>query len=591
MVDPRKTGQIIAQKRKTAGLTQDQLAGKVGVSAQAVSKWEHGQTLPDTSILPSLGKALGVSIDTLLSPGSLQIGPAILGDGVVERDVTDALTAMAAPDALVVALVSDALSAWMHPERFLYLRVAYRLDEKPGWAYAAQDEPLTIDGLSPSVALPSSGSMLLQARYGNASHANDATQRIRHQMVFGHASYAVNHHTFDSPPQASGEERLTLLYANAQGLHVLAVPENHLLVPTADGFHSQGAPTAESRFLPAIPPLGFGQGMDCTWAGAMTHALNALGHTTDYTDVMGASGACFRIHFMHPTWDYSAVDALVVHDLDVPLFAAYGQQLLVGNPQKQHRQEEMDRILADLREGKPVVCINLRVAHEWGLITGYTRQPDGEIQLWCRTYYEFMEGVPPNWMDLPPERLYVPVENWPFILMHFGDPRSMLPRDEVLLNSLRVFHDCMTEEELHRGYAAGLNAYQVWRDALRDSNAFAELPQDVFIRRMGVNQFCLMALLDARRSAHAYLQRNTGILRDAHANAFAELVDLFRQIHARIEPIFQSAPDPDNHPEILQQMNPRDLWSEALRAEQADALNDCLRLEKQALDIVKRIIG
>ena len=59
-------GKRIAHLRKEKGLTQEELAQHMGVSGQAVSKWENDQTCPDISALPKLAKLLGVSVDELL---------------------------------------------------------------------------------------------------------------------------------------------------------------------------------------------------------------------------------------------------------------------------------------------------------------------------------------------------------------------------------------------------------------------------------------------------------------------------------------------------------------------------------------------
>lgn len=58
-------GSKIKQLRAKAGLTQEQLACKLGISAQSVSKWETGVTMPDVALLPLLAGELGVSIDEL----------------------------------------------------------------------------------------------------------------------------------------------------------------------------------------------------------------------------------------------------------------------------------------------------------------------------------------------------------------------------------------------------------------------------------------------------------------------------------------------------------------------------------------------
>ena len=58
-------GKLIAEKRKLAGLTQEALAKKLGISPQAVSKWENGIGFPDVTLFPPLAEALGVPVETL----------------------------------------------------------------------------------------------------------------------------------------------------------------------------------------------------------------------------------------------------------------------------------------------------------------------------------------------------------------------------------------------------------------------------------------------------------------------------------------------------------------------------------------------
>lgn len=58
-------GQKIAELRKEKGMTQEALAERLGVSPQAVSKWETDVSMPDVSLLPKLAEQLGCSIDAL----------------------------------------------------------------------------------------------------------------------------------------------------------------------------------------------------------------------------------------------------------------------------------------------------------------------------------------------------------------------------------------------------------------------------------------------------------------------------------------------------------------------------------------------
>lgn len=59
-------GKRIAENRKRLGLTQDALAEKLGITAQAVSKWENDLSCPDITMLPKLSEIFGISTDELL---------------------------------------------------------------------------------------------------------------------------------------------------------------------------------------------------------------------------------------------------------------------------------------------------------------------------------------------------------------------------------------------------------------------------------------------------------------------------------------------------------------------------------------------
>ena len=59
-------GKRIVAHRKRLGMTQDQLAEKMGITAQAVSKWENDQSCPDISALPELADIFGITVDALL---------------------------------------------------------------------------------------------------------------------------------------------------------------------------------------------------------------------------------------------------------------------------------------------------------------------------------------------------------------------------------------------------------------------------------------------------------------------------------------------------------------------------------------------
>ena len=70
-MDTLKIGRYIQHLRKAAGMTQKELAEKLNLSFQAVSKWENGDSLPDTGILLELCDVLNTTADKLLNGGQL----------------------------------------------------------------------------------------------------------------------------------------------------------------------------------------------------------------------------------------------------------------------------------------------------------------------------------------------------------------------------------------------------------------------------------------------------------------------------------------------------------------------------------------
>lgn len=66
-MDQIKIGRFIAERRKKAGLTQFQLAERLNITDRAVSKWETGKSLPDSSIMLDLCGILDISVNDLLS--------------------------------------------------------------------------------------------------------------------------------------------------------------------------------------------------------------------------------------------------------------------------------------------------------------------------------------------------------------------------------------------------------------------------------------------------------------------------------------------------------------------------------------------
>src|SRR5438093_5072130 len=106
MVDPRVTGAVISRLRRAIDWTQLELAERLHVTHQAVSRWETGESFPDLPVLYGLAQLFGVGVDALLDRPH----------GAEEDDGSEAAgTSGSAPGAILEALAQG------RPERVAQL--------------------------------------------------------------------------------------------------------------------------------------------------------------------------------------------------------------------------------------------------------------------------------------------------------------------------------------------------------------------------------------------------------------------------------------------------------------------------------------
>ncbi len=129
-----ETKEILKELREKNNLTQEELAERVLVTRQAVSRWETGETQPNTDTLKLLSREFGVSINTLLgAPRQLVCqccGMPLNEDGVISREpdgsfnedyckwcYADGSFAYASKDSLLDFLLSHAPNPGQMPEK------------------------------------------------------------------------------------------------------------------------------------------------------------------------------------------------------------------------------------------------------------------------------------------------------------------------------------------------------------------------------------------------------------------------------------------------------------------------------------------
>lgn len=584
-MDTKRIGEKIVSLRKEHGYTQETLAELIKVSPQAVSKWENGRALPDTALLPVLAKTLRTSIDDLLNQNDLLILSASYGDGMDAADVTNILNGLVHNNRLDIEVNEQSIACQGAENRPMFLLVKYQMGDCISYSFAGERERMIIDAQTGGIE-PLSGEekcRIVAGVYGTRDGYSDVMRKIEHYQFFGWDGYRADHEVFPSNPAAEGKEYLTLVYLNRDGIHMATCEEGETLQFTSDKCGLFRKRAGREYCIPNVPVLPeFGNGNDCSWAAAFTGAIQAMGIAADYDEVMGVSGACYRLAFCTPDWDYSSADGLVVYDFAKPAYEAFGYKACFEDcMEKEQRAKVKKKIMENISENKPVLAINLRVAPEWGIICGYQEWGG---RFFCRTKYDRevigsteFQAEKTNAYD------YLYVDNWPFIISYFGE-RCVPPGEkEKLIRSLRILIDC-NRQGVVRGYATGVEAYKVWAEELEQDAWYEEHSDGDICRRLTVNQFCVLALCDARRSAAAYLAANKHLLPEG-ADEMEQIISCFGQVSL----LADSIQDMVGLEGTGADSDVRIFWTKEKRKAQAETLLKMRELELKAIQAASQV--
>lgn len=521
-MDQYWVGNQIAMLRKKKGYTGDKFSEIIGVTPQAVSKWENGKCLPETSLLPKIAEILEVTIDQLLIEKNITIINAVFTDGINSTDVTKILDQFVSGNRLNIYLSRDKLGIRDKSERLGVVLVEYKLSSGVYYTYALENTFLTINKESEGIQYSGSGELeVVNAYFGIRNDYKECLSKIEHCKFFQWKELYVNTEIFPSSPSADDLEYLTLIYVNNSGMHVISAAENEVVV-YSKGNTELKIKDISSSMLENINVLKFENGMDCTWGGAMTTALNHMGENYSYEQIMGISGACYRLSFCD-IWDWSATDALVSYDYSSVLFNSLGYEAVwASRLNKSEREKERERIVDDILNNKPVLAINLRIAPEWGVITGY--KEDGK-RLYCRTYFdeEYLND----------KEDYLESDFWPFLIQHFGEKKEGLSDIERLRSSLETMVNSFNAP-CERGYYQGREGYEHWILGLSNDELWNSSKEEEVERRLQVNDALLLNLIDARRCAGTYLKECASMLQDEEKEILSDIADSYTIISEKV---------------------------------------------------------
>lgn len=595
MIDMEKVGRKIASLRKERGYTGEQLAERLQVSPQAVSKWENAKCLPETSILPDLAEALDCSIDNLLYPRELFILEAVYTDGETHIPVTHFINNLVRDNALNIYVNAPFTGVCLESDRVKVLTVKYQTSRGIFYTFAPQNEKLVLDKDSTYFG-GDTDFQVIGAYYGNEKGHSSVMRKMEHYEYFKWDSIAVNHENFPSNTASDDTEYLTLIYLNNQGIHTVSCAEGQEIYYT--DHRTNLTPGDRSKcILENVEKLSWGKGMDCPWAGALYVALKYMGEAYTYDQIMGMSGACYRVCFT-PVWDWSCTDALVAYDYAAPLYKNLGYSFrFAERVEKQDRKKERLAIMEDIRNGRPVLAINLRVAPEWGVITGYTENGDKFL---CRTYFdkETFSAMEREDAQSAKERRIICQDNkgylfsdfWPFLIAHFGDKGEAPSPLSILSTSLRVLTESFYAPP-RDCYCQGKDAYETWMESLsRDSDFQPEIDRDNVSRRLDVNDSMLLNLEDARRAAASYLRGNLQLVCGESREHLEKIADNCQTVCDQVS-AFRNKVNHSSSPVLWDDgTSGTGVSTPKLRREQIALLENALKLDEENCRLAKRIL-
>ena len=148
MIDNYKIGNRIALLRREKRLTGEKFAELLGVSPQAVSKWENGKCLPETALLPTISALLGTTIDSILIPQELVILDAKYSCGDSFVIVTDVLNRAVENNKLKFTASCPIGGHSVEGPAVFVLTVKYQTPDGTYYTYVPQGESIELDLLS-----------------------------------------------------------------------------------------------------------------------------------------------------------------------------------------------------------------------------------------------------------------------------------------------------------------------------------------------------------------------------------------------------------------------------------------------------------
>lgn len=362
------------------------------------------------------------------------------------------------------------------------------------------------------------------------------------------------------PTDFAGDAPVSMVWIDTRehSPYRLVANREHAGHTEAEGQAAEGV-----NVVPGATELAFDRSNGNTFINSLTVALQAMDEPATYDEVMGFSGAAFRLHFHQPDWCPSSPDATCGFDHGPFAAQAYGYEggLFWSDESDPAEMAEAKRLLMQsIDAGRPVPAIDLVEVPDWGVVLGYS---DDAETLLCRDYHAESDAL-------------VKARKWPWFLFLLGERTAAPSRGENVRNSLDYALELATTTE-YDDYASGFTAFDIWMGDLLDATRFAEEDADGLQELTHTNAWCYLSLTDARASAARYLRSVENELGAASATHLSNAAGLYDQVVQTLRDGRQYAPFPGQLPEA-------GAWTAEMRSEQVAVMRQVLSLERKAVE-------
>lgn len=265
----------------------------------------------------------------------------------------------------------------------------------------------------------------------------------------------------------------------------------------------------ENSVLAEVPELKWGN--ECTFIGALESVLNFLGEDTDYVELMGMSGAAFRIQFNNVEWSTSCID-MYSRAESAAFLGYYLEKYRILNRDgtiSTPKEKIFKKIKEEIDSGRPVIGLNMLNTSDWGIIAGYDND-----DLLIRDYHEKF--------DMEKKEGYVVADRFPNIVFILKKDSTKPDKVEYIKKSLDFSVNRFKLNKMFDKYLNGFSAYNAWINGLSDENRFSKMDEKMYKNHWLVNGLMYSNLYDARHSAHLFLKRVSKLIQDDGLEEAAE---------------------------------------------------------------------